>query len=83
MHGAGGIAVPFTARIFAAQPNAGGLLAASGLLMGLPLALLAVTTSPIVAGGLMVVEGVGNITLDVLFITMLQRACPEALLGRV
>ena len=81
--GAGGlIAVPFAARL-AAQANAGVLLAASGLLMGFPLALLAVTTSPIVAGGLMVVEGIGNITLDVLFITMLQRACPEVLLGRV
>jgi len=81
--GIGGmIAVPFSARL-AARRDAGRLLATSGLLMGGPLALLAVTSSPVVAGGLMVVEGVGNITLDVLLITMLQRACPERLLGRV
>ena len=51
--------------------------------MGLPLALLAVTSQVWVAAGLMVVEGVGNIMLDVLFVTLLQRACAEALLGRV
>lgn len=81
--GAGGvIAVPFAARL-ANRRGAGRLLAVSGLLMGLPLALLAVTRDPTVAGGLMVLEGVGNIMFDVLFITMLQRACPEQLLGRV
>lgn len=51
--------------------------------MGLPLALLAVIQSPVLAGGLMVVEGFGNILFDVLLITLLQRLCPEQLLGRV
>ena len=81
--GAGGLlAVPLVARL-AARRDAGRMLAIAGVLMGLPLALLAVTDNLIVAGGLMVVEGVGNIALDVLAITLLQRACPEALLGRV
>jgi MFS family permease len=81
--GAGGVlAIPF-APMMARRGNTGQLLAVSGLLMGLPLALLAVTSHLWVAGALMVVEGVGNIMLDVLFVTLLQRACPEALLGRV
>jgi hypothetical protein len=81
--GAGGVlAIPF-APTMARRGNTGQLLAGSGLLMGLPLALLAVTSHLWVAGALMVVEGVGNIMLDVLFVTLLQRACPEALLGRV
>ena len=81
--GAGGLlAVPFSARL-AARGDAGRMLAIAGVLMGLPLALLAVTDNLLVAGGLMVVEGMGNIALDVLAITLLQRACPEALLGRV
>jgi MFS family permease len=81
--GIGGLlAVPFSARL-AAHRNAGRLLAISGLLMGAPLALLAVTNHLAVAGALMVVEGVGNIFLDVLAITLLQRVCPDRLLGRV
>ena len=31
----------------------------------------------------MVVEGAGNVLLDVLFITLLQRLCAEAVMGRV
>jgi CRP-like cAMP-binding protein/predicted MFS family arabinose efflux permease len=81
--GAGGLlAVPFAAQL-GARPDSGRLLAVSGMLMGLPLALLSVTSSVVVAGGLMVVEGVGNMMFDVLLITLLQRACPEHLLGRV
>lgn len=81
--GVGGLlAVPFSARL-APQRNGGRLLAVSGLLMGVPLAFLAITDSLIVAGGLMVVEGVGNIFFDVLLITLLQRVCPDRLLGRV
>jgi len=81
--GAGGLlAVPFSARL-GRRPESGQLLVAAGVMMGLPLALLSLTHSPVVAGGLMVVEGLGNIILDVLLITMMQRACPDALLGRV
>jgi MFS family permease len=81
--GIGGMAaIPLAPRM-ARQGNTGQLLAVSGLLMGAPLALLAVTSHLWVAGALMVVEGVGNIMLDVLFVTLLQRVCPELLLGRV
>lgn len=81
--GAGGIAaIPFSAWL-ASRREAGSLFALSGVLMGMPLALLAVVTSPVVAGALMVVEGFGNILFDVLLITLLQRICPEELLGRV
>jgi MFS family permease len=81
--GVGGLAaIPLAPRM-ARQRNTGQLLAVSGLLMGAPLALLAVTSQLWVAGALMFVEGVGNIMLDVLFVTLLQRVCPELLLGRV
>jgi len=63
--------------------RSGALLAAAGILMGAPLALLAVVTSPVVASALMIVEGAGNVLLDVLFITLLQRLCAEAVLGQV
>ncbi len=51
--------------------------------MGAPLALLAVVTSPVIASLLMIVEGAGNVLLEVLFITMLQRLCAEAVMGQV
>ena len=81
--GAGGLlAAPFAGRL-AARQDAGRLLALAGVMMGVPLALLSVTSNVVVAGALMIVEGVGNIALDVLFMTLLQRACPVALIGRV
>ena len=81
--GVGGLAAaPFAARV-ARSGRSGALLAGAGILMGAPLALLAVITSPVVANALMIVEGAGNVLLDVLFITLLQRLCAEAVLGRV
>lgn len=81
--GVGGLLVaPFTARI-GGGPSAGLLLALSGVLMGLPLALLAVISSPTVAVLALLVEGIGGITFEVLFITLLQRATPEDMLARV
>jgi MFS family permease len=81
--GAGGLlAAPFSGKL-AQRHDAGRLLGLAAMTMGLTLAALSVTSSPVVAGGLMVIEGVGNIALDVLFITLLQRACPPKLLGRV
>ena len=82
--GVGGLAAaPFTRRRVARSDRSGALLAVAGILMGAPLALLAVVTSPVIANGLMIVEGAGNVLLDVLFITLLQRLCAEAVLGRV
>ncbi len=81
--GVGGLIIaPFTARI-GGGPSAGLLLALSGVLMGLPLALLAVISSPTVAVLALLVEGIGGIAFEVLFITLLQRATPEDMLARV
>ncbi len=81
--GVGGLAAaPFAGRV-ARSGRSGALLAGAGLLMGAPLALLAVITSPVIASALMVVEGAGNVLLDVLFVTLLQRLCAEAVMGRV
>ena len=81
--GVGGLAAaPFAGRV-ARSGRSGALLAGAGLLMGAPLALLAVITSPVIACALMVVEGAGNVLLDVLFVTLLQRLCAEAVMGRV
>jgi predicted MFS family arabinose efflux permease len=81
--GVGGLLVaPFTARL-GDGPSAGLLLALCGLLMGIPLALLAVISSPVVAVIVLLIEGVGGIGFEVLFITLLQRGTPENMLARV
>ncbi len=81
--GVGGLVVaPFTARL-GDGPSAGLLLALTGLLMGVPLVLLAVITSPVVAMIVLLVEGAGGIMFEILFITLLQRATPEDMLTRV
>ena len=51
--------------------------------MGLPLALLAVIAGPVVAVIVLLFEGAGGITFEILFITLLQRATPEDMLTRV
>ncbi len=81
--GVGGIiAAPFMGRL-GARRNAGQLLAGSGVVAGVTMALLAVTSSTWVAITLFAVEGVSTIVFEVLLITMLQRACPEGVLARV
>jgi MFS family permease len=81
--GAGGLLMaPFSARLGAA--GAGGrLLALSGVFIGLPMILLAVIDSAVLACVVLVLEGVGVIIAEVLFITLLQRTCPERSLGTV
>jgi MFS family permease len=81
--GVGGLLVaPFTARLGAG--GAGGrLLVLSGVLLGLPMMSLAIIDSAVVACAVLVVEGVGVILAEVLFITLLQRTCPERSLGTV
>ena len=81
--GVGGLVVaPFTARL-GDGPSAGLLLVVSGLLMSIPLVLLAVISSPVVAVVVLLFEGAGGIAFEVLFITLLQRATPEDMLARV
>jgi MFS family permease len=81
--GAGGLLMaPFSARLGAAGAS-GRLLALSGVLIGLPMILLAVVDSAVLACVVLVLEGVGVIIAEVLFITLLQRTCPERSLGTV
>ncbi len=47
------------------------------------MALLAVISSPVIAVLVLLAEGVGMIVFEVVFITLLQRATPEAALARV
>jgi MFS family permease len=53
------------------------------LLWGLPLALVGATTETAIVIVLLVLIGVGNTLVDVSGITLLQRAAPDAVLGRV
>ena len=81
--GAGALlAVPFSARV-ADSRHAGRLLALAAALEGLPLALLAVISSPIVAVAVMILEGAGNLMFEVLVLTLIQRLTPAPVLGRV
>jgi MFS family permease len=81
--GIGGLAAaPFAARV-ARTPRAGLSLGGSALLMGLPLALLAIISSAPVAYAVLFVEGVGNVLFEVLAVTLLQRLAPPRVLGRV
>ena len=53
------------------------------LLWGLPLALVGATTETAIVIVLLLLIGVGNTLVDVSGITLLQRAAPDAVLGRV
>jgi hypothetical protein len=81
--GVGGLLVaPLSGRI-AASSRAGGALAISAVLLGAPLALLAVVRSPVLAVGMLLVEGVGNLVFEVVAITFLQRLLTGDDLARV
>jgi len=81
--GVGGLlVVPFSARLGGGRWS-GLLLAGSGMLIALPVITLAVVSTPLAAMGVLLVEGVGVILLEVMFVTLLQRSCPDELLGRV
>lgn len=81
--GAGGIAVATVANRAAGSPKAAGIILLSMTLYCLPLAGLALTRSPVVAVGLLVVRGAGFVVVDVLAITVLQRVVPSDVLARV
>ena len=53
------------------------------VLWGLPLALIAPITEPLLVVVLLAVVGIGNTLVDVTSITLLQRAVPDDVLGRV
>ncbi len=81
--GIGGfLAAPLTAKI-ARGGHVGSALVISGVMSGLPLAALAVTESRTLVLALLAIEGAAVIVNEVMLITLLQRACPGHLLGRV
>ncbi len=81
--GVGGLlASPFTMRI-ARTARTGEALVVASVLLGAPLALLAVVTDPRIAVALLLLEGFGAIVFEVLTVTLLQRLSPRHTLGRV
>ena len=78
----GVLVVSLTARL-ASRPRVG-LALAVGLVAGsVPLAALAFVVQPIVAFAILIAAGAGAIVVDVVSVTLLQRALPSDLLGRV
>ncbi len=81
--GAGGLIVaPFSSRL-GRGTKSGALIVLTGIGMGAPLASLAIITRPTIAFGVLLIEGASTLGFEVLYITLLQRACPDELLGRV
>jgi MFS family permease len=81
--GLGGVlAAAFTGRL-ARHPRAGIPLTVALLLEGLPLAILAAVREPALAVTVLVLQGAGAIVVDVLGLTVLQRAMPPAMLARI
>ena len=79
----GGLLIaPFTARLGASRYS-GALLAASGVVMGVPFALLGSVGSTGAALALLGVQGVGAMVFEITFITLLQRWCREGAIARV
>src|SRR5262249_39069766 len=80
--GVGGILGGTLAGRAARGAHAGGFAALAGAALGLCLAMLAFVTTPALAFGLMLVEGVSNVVYDVLTVTMLHRLLAGGLLAR-
>jgi len=80
--GVGGILGGTLAGRAARGAHAGGFAALAGAAFGLCLAVLAFVTTPALAFGLMLVEGVANVVYDVLTVTMLHRLLAGGLLAR-
>jgi MFS family permease len=81
--GVGGIVGAFAAAVLVGRGRLAGDFGLGVLLFGLPLALVAASHSTLVALLLLGVVGVGNTLTDVAGVTLLQRAAPEAVVGRV
>ena len=81
--GVGGmIAAPLSARA-GGSAHAGRWLLGSGVLLGLPMVIVSFFSVPAVMLGISVVEGAAAVVFDVVALTLLQRATPEAAMGRV
>jgi len=81
--GAGGVVSVFATNRLAAKPRLGSILLAGLAVYCLPTAIMPFVHSPGVAVAVQAVRGAGNIVLDVLTITALQRSLPNDVLGRV
>lgn len=80
--GLGGVAAAgFTSRL-ANQRHAIRPMIIAVFAMGLPLMALAWVSLPVVAVLLMTAQGAGNITADVIAITVMQRSVPAEVMGR-
>jgi MFS family permease len=81
--GVGGVlAVALSARL-AARPRVAAALAVGLIAAVVPLAAIAAVTAPIFAFLILIVAGAGAITVEVISVTLLQRALPSEVLGRV
>lgn len=81
--GVGGLLLAPLSGRFAVSERPGLLLTISGVMLGVPLALLSVVSSLPVAIALLFVEGVGMITFEVVFATLLQRLAKAGDLARI
>jgi MFS family permease len=81
--GAGGLLGGITTLTVTSGRRLTSAFALGMVLWGLPLALIAPVSAPWVAVMLLAVVGIGNTLVDVTGITLLQRAVPDEVLGRV
>src|SRR5437588_550194 len=81
--GVGGLAGALAAFALVGRRRLAGNFAIGILLWGLPLALIGIWPNSTVALVLLGVVGVGNTLVDVAALTLLQRAVPDEILGRV
>jgi MFS family permease len=81
--GVGGIFGAVAAGVLVGRGRLAGDFGLGVLLFGLPLALVAASHSTLLALLLLGVVGMGNTLTDVAGVTLLQRAAPEAVVGRV
>ncbi|MFN2388367.1 MAG: MFS transporter [Actinomycetota bacterium] len=81
--GLGGIGAAAAIGRISKDPRQGRVLAVAIVALGIPLTLLSIVRSPAVAYVLMTIEGAGSIVLEVVAITMLQRAVAQEVTGRV
>lgn len=81
--GVGGmIAAPLSAQA-GSSPHAARWLLGSGVLLGVPMIVVALLPVPAVVFGISVIEGAAAVVFDVVALTLLQRGTPEAAMGRV
>lgn len=81
--GAGAVLAALITNRLASEPRQSLVLSMGVLAAALPFALLGLIVSAPLAYGLMVVAGAGSIVVEVLALTLLQRALPHEVLARV